>query len=143
MVLLMTKNNNKKKDENMNSTSTPLSDNPTRDLGFFAELLQQLRLVWYLLKDKDVPIYLKLIPVASLVYLIVPIDIIPDMLPGLGQLDDLGVIVLGLKMFIDMSPKDLVDYYLAELKGLNGKAPETDAYKKAHEPIVIDADDVR
>lgn len=136
-------NNNNTQENNMNSADTPLSNNPERDLGFFAELLHQIRLVWYLLKDKDVPAYLKLIPFAALVYLVVPTDIIPDFLPGLGQLDDLGVIVLGLKMFLNLSPKEIVDYYLAEMKGLNPQAPETDAYDKAHEPIILNEEDFR
>lgn len=36
----------------------------------------------------------KYLPLAALAYLIVPIDLMPDFIPLLGQLDDVGVIVV-------------------------------------------------
>ena len=46
------------------------------------------------------PIWTKLIPLGSLLYLIWPIDLLADPILGLGQLDDLAIIVLGMKAFI-------------------------------------------
>jgi uncharacterized membrane protein YkvA (DUF1232 family) len=58
---------------------------------------ENIQLTWRMLRDPRVAPYAKvLLPVLALVYLISPIDLIPDMILGLGQVDDLGVIaVLG------------------------------------------------
>ena len=85
-------------------------------LGFAGGLVKQGRLVWRLLHDGRVPGWIKLIPFAGLVYLLSPIDLVPDlMLPGLGQLDDLVVILLSLKLFVDLCPPGIVKKYLDEL----------------------------
>ena len=95
------------------SNKSPLSNN---DLGFFAELWQQAKLVGQLMLDRNVPIYLKLLPVAAIAYIISPFDFIPDVIPGLGQLDDLGILLVGAKIFIEMAPSDIVAQYLGRLK---------------------------
>jgi uncharacterized membrane protein YkvA (DUF1232 family) len=45
----------------------------------------------------------------------VSIDLVPDALLGLGQLDDLAVILLGVKAFIDLCPPEIVKEHLAEI----------------------------
>ncbi len=50
------------------------------------------RLYWQLRKDPRVPAVSKWLPWVALVYLISPIDIVPDVIPILGQLDDIGII---------------------------------------------------
>lgn len=47
-----------------------------------------------LLTDSRVPLRRKLLLGALVAYLVSPIDIIPDFIPGLGQMDDLLVVVL-------------------------------------------------
>ena len=47
----------------------------------------------------------------ALAYVIFPLDFIPDALLGLGQLDDLTIVLLGLKAFIGLSPADIVAQY--------------------------------
>ena len=80
--------------------------------------MQQARLVWRLLRDGRVSDWLKLIPVAAFVYLLSPIDLIPDlMLPGLGELDDLAVILISLKMFVELSPHSVVREHIETLLG--------------------------
>lgn len=84
-------------------------------------LLRQARLVWLLWKDSRVSSWLKLIPIAGLVYLLSPIDLIPDlMLPGLGELDDLAIILLSLKMFMNLAPPGIVREHLERLQGSRG-----------------------
>lgn len=80
--------------------------------GFFSELWQQIRLVYRLLKDPEVPIYLKALPIAAVVYLLLPFDFLPDVIPGLGQLDDLTILIVGAKMFIDLAPNQVVERHL-------------------------------
>jgi uncharacterized membrane protein YkvA (DUF1232 family) len=48
----------------------------------------------------------------ALLYLVSPIDFIPGALfPIVGQLDDIGVILLGMALFVRMCPPHLVEYY--------------------------------
>jgi uncharacterized membrane protein YkvA (DUF1232 family) len=89
--------------------------------GMLGELLERGRLVWRLLNDERVPTWLKLsIPVLVLLYFVSPIDLIPDFLLGLGQLDDLGVVLLGMALFIRLAPEVAVDEHRRAL----GMEPE-------------------
>ena len=85
------------------------------DTGFLKDLLRQLKLVWRLLRDRRVPIWIKAIPFLSLVYLLIPSDFVPDVLVGLGQLDDLAVIALGLRLFVELTPPALVREHMDDL----------------------------
>jgi uncharacterized membrane protein YkvA (DUF1232 family) len=97
--------------------STPLSDlsEPTGPAG---GLIKQVRLAWRLWNDGRVPGWIKLIPVAGLLYLLSPIDLIPDlMLPGVGEIDDVVLLLLALKAFVDLSPPGVVREHLEALTG--------------------------
>src|SRR5262245_54186690 len=67
-------------------------------------LMQQLRLATRLLREPRVPAVVKIIPGLGAAYLLSPIDFVPDFIPGLGQLDDLAVLVFALEFFIRMCP---------------------------------------
>lgn len=88
-----------------------------KDVGFLGELWQQVRLVFYLIKDREVPIYLKILPFVGILYTLFPIDIITDIVPVLGQLDDLTILVIGAKVFIEMAPPQVVARYMAQMRG--------------------------
>ena len=93
------------------------SDAPARGIGFFGQLIQQFRLSWALLLDNRVPWVLKLIPLGAIVYVISPLDLIPDVIPILGQLDDLGILMMALRLFNSMAPADVVDEHINRLRG--------------------------
>src|ERR1700737_3253345 len=52
---------------------------------------------------------------ARCAYVVLPIDLIPDFVPVLGQLDDLAVVLLGLDLFIRSAPPDIVEEHLARI----------------------------
>jgi uncharacterized membrane protein YkvA (DUF1232 family) len=83
--------------------------------GIWAEIIKNIKLIWRLLNDGRVSPWLKMIVPATLLYLLFPVDIIPDIAPGLGQLDDIAVILLGLKFFVEMCPEEIVRQHLDEL----------------------------
>jgi uncharacterized membrane protein YkvA (DUF1232 family) len=58
----------------------------------YRELRYRARLLWYVMRDPNVPAGLKASTVAALGYLICPLDAIPDTIPIAGYVDDLGVI---------------------------------------------------
>ena len=103
---------------------------PSRDLqesaGFLEGLIKQARLSWRLFKDGRVPAWVKLIPIAGLLYLLSPIDLLPDfVLPGLGEVDDLAMLLIAAKLFLDLSPPGIVREHLADIFGMpKGGEPE-------------------
>lgn len=89
----------------------------TEKVGMLMSVLNRLRLVIKLMGDQRVPGLVKMLPVAAVLYLLSPIDFIPDVAIGLGQLDDLGVLILGINSFIQMAPQHVVQELLAEIEG--------------------------
>jgi len=85
-----------------------------RTVGMLPGILREARLAWRLWRDRRVPLWVKGVPLLSLAYVIFPFDFLADPLLGLGQLDDLGVILLGLSLFISLAPNDLVARYRGE-----------------------------
>ena len=108
------------KDENMTTETTNDDNRRGRDPGFWRELWYQARLVIRLFRDPEVPIYLKVLPIATVVYAVFPFDFIPDLAIGLGQLDDLTALLVGAKVFIDLSPPHVVARHMAEMKQEDG-----------------------
>ena len=129
------------------SKKSSLSSN---QLGFFGELWQQAKLTFQLFLDPKVPIYLKALPVAAIAYLLFPFDFLPDVIPGFGQLDDITILLLGAKIFIELAPQDVVAQYLGRIQSLNDvdNLKSGQAYEKEEkleeddiiEGIIIDDD---
>lgn len=90
--------------------------NQTNDRkGLVAELFKQLSLVWKLMMDRRVPASTKfLLPLMALGYLIFPIDLIPDLAPVLGQLDDLAIVLIAMRLFVMLAPPDVVAFHRGE-----------------------------
>lgn len=67
------------------------------------------KLLFRLSRDPRVPRRNKILFGGVAVYLAVPFDIIPDWLPGIGQLDDLVLIALALDSMINNVPKEIIE----------------------------------
>ena len=78
------------------------------------------RMVWGILRDPRTPIGLKGMLAAALAYVVMPVDLIPDMIPILGQADDLTVLLLVLDLFIQNAPADVRAEHMARAR--NGTA---------------------
>jgi uncharacterized membrane protein YkvA (DUF1232 family) len=78
------------------------------------------RIVWGLLRDPRTPLPLKALLGAGLAYVVVPIDLIPDAIPILGQADDLTVLLLVLDLFIANAPRQVREEQVARAR--NGTA---------------------
>ena len=90
-----------------------------------------LRLVMKLLLDRRVPLRLKMLFPAALVYIIVPYDF--DFLGLLGRIDDLVALVLAFVLFLGMAPRDIVMEHL-------GRAPANSAESTPDRGNVIDGE---
>jgi uncharacterized membrane protein YkvA (DUF1232 family) len=115
------------------------------------------RTVWGIMRDPRTPIGLKGIMAAALAYVVFPVDLVPDVIPILGQADDLTILLLVLDMFIQNAPAEVraehaararngtadLDRDLQRLRGLMGtrfdrirdNLPELlDRYGRARDP---------
>ena len=82
------------------------------DPEYWRRLWVEIKLVGQLMKDGRVPIYTKIIPFLVAVYLLSPFDLIPDVIPIFGQMDDFGLMVVSLSAFIRLAPSEVVDEYM-------------------------------
>ncbi|RKL68201.1 hypothetical protein CR203_06860 [Salipaludibacillus neizhouensis] len=58
-----------------------------------SKLVYYSLILFYTMKDPNVPTKAKLTIAGALGYLILPVDVIPDMIPAIGFTDDLAIIV--------------------------------------------------
>lgn len=49
---------------------------------------------WRYMRDRDASIFGKLLAVFAVAYVVMPFDVIPDVMPVIGWLDDVGVVAL-------------------------------------------------
>lgn len=102
-------------------------------IGFVGNVLVQARLAWRLLRDSRVPAWVKLIPAAAVAYLVSPIDLVPDLvIPGLGQMDDLAILLLSAKALVDFSPAEVVREHLGQVRGKKLRTPSAGAGAEMH-----------
>ena len=66
------------------------------------------RLYWRLFRDRRVSILPKALLVLTLVYVVSPLDVIPDFIPGIGEMDDVVVVLSGLWLFVRLCPPEVV-----------------------------------
>lgn len=64
----------------------------------------EVLILYYALQHKLTPIYAKLPALVALLYLLSPVDIIPDVIPFAGYIDDLVVVPLLLQLSLRLLP---------------------------------------
>ena len=84
----------------------------------FLDLPWRLRakLVWRLMQHRKVPLRAKAVLPALILYLMTPIDIIPDFIPVLGYLDDVLVVLLAFWVLGRLIPPGVVSAEAAALR---------------------------
>jgi uncharacterized membrane protein YkvA (DUF1232 family) len=106
---------NIEQEENQESMDSTLTKNLS-DQGFWREMWHQIKLAWYLFKSPEVPLYLKVLPALAIIYVLIPTDLIPDVFPVIGQLDDLTALIVGAKVFIELAPQDVVNRRIRSMR---------------------------
>jgi len=97
-------NDNQKSNQGGNRAVTPRSG------GFFQDLTDRFRLISRLMVDSRVNIFLKILPIGTLVYALWPVDV-----PG--PIDDVFVIWLGTTLFVQLCPPDVVEEHMRSMNG--------------------------
>jgi uncharacterized membrane protein YkvA (DUF1232 family) len=72
------------------------------------QVVRQVRVLSLALKHPGVPWYGKLVAGCSVGYLVSPVQIIPTFIPIIGQLDDLFVLFVGMKLLRKMTPPSVL-----------------------------------
>ncbi|MFN7926594.1 MAG: YkvA family protein [Blastocatellia bacterium] len=67
-----------------------------------------LKLLYRLFKDSRVPTAEKAFLIGAIVYVISPIDLIPDVIPFIGEVDDLYLVALTILRLLNRTPADVV-----------------------------------
>lgn len=85
---------------------------PRQPLSALMQIINHIRLAWRLMRDHRAPLWAKAIPFLALGYVLWPLDLLADPILGLGQLDDLAILALGIKLFVSVCPPALVKQHL-------------------------------
>jgi len=102
---------------------------PSKGEGIFYGLASRIKLILRLLADRRINFLLKLLPIGSLVYLL-----IPDLAPG--PIDDAAVIWLGFYLFVELCPPEIVQEHLNAIK----KQIPGELKEQINEEDIIEAD---
>jgi uncharacterized membrane protein YkvA (DUF1232 family) len=71
------------------------------------ELVRLTQHVLRLVTDRRIPVTYKLIPAFAVLYVLSPIDLIPDTVPILTQIDDLAVLLIAARVFVQLADRRL------------------------------------
>jgi uncharacterized membrane protein YkvA (DUF1232 family) len=88
-----------------------------------ARLTTYLVALWKLFKHPQTPRAAKIVAISVLAYAVSPIDLIPDFIPVLGQLDDLILLPLGVALAVKLTPAPLWEARLREAEASVEKLP--------------------
>jgi uncharacterized membrane protein YkvA (DUF1232 family) len=73
------------------------------------DFVKRLKLIGRLMGDSRISAFLKILPLASLAYLISPIDFAPGAIfPVIGALDDAAILWIGSTLFVELCPTNVV-----------------------------------
>lgn len=94
--------------------------------NFLEELLLNGQVAWKLYTDPRVSMLLKIaVPVVALLYFVMPVDLLPDFIPVIGQLDEVAIALLLVRMFVALAPSDIVAEYRNKATGTGSQAGAT------------------
>jgi uncharacterized membrane protein YkvA (DUF1232 family) len=87
----------------------------------------RFRLAGRLVADEEIPLINRAILVLIVVYLALPIDLIPDFIPVLGQIDDIVILGGGLLLFTRMVERDRLEAHIQQLQREQDRIVDTEA----------------
>ncbi len=79
----------------------------------WAVLRGDVRQLWFALRHPSAPGWLKLATALIVLYVLSPIDLIPDVLPVIGVLDDLVLVPLAIRWLLKRLPPDIAQAFAA------------------------------
>ena len=80
-------------------------------MGSISQLPNFLRLLYGLITDNRVQAIDKLVVAGAIAYILLPVDVIPDFIPFLGEVDDVFLLVLALQRLIANAGRAVLQTY--------------------------------
>lgn len=99
----------------------------------------KLKLAARLLRDDRIPLLVRALLPAMVVYLSLPIDLVPDFIPVLGQLDDVLVLIVGIVLLVKLTPGQLLEEHLAAMEAEAVDATAIEAERTARPTLPPDS----
>ena len=91
--------------------------NPVDFFRVIVNLPKFIKLFYRLLKDRRVPFYLKFVLILALIYVISPIDFIPDwIIPIVGYADDIVILIAALRYFLKNCPPEIIREHVERIE---------------------------
>jgi uncharacterized membrane protein YkvA (DUF1232 family) len=95
-----------------------------RGIEVLRHLPHFVRLYWRLFRDRRVSIWPKALLVVGVLYVLSPLDLIPDVVPVIGEVDDLVVLIILCRLFVYLCPPEVVRDHVRRI-GAEGRATGT------------------
>lgn len=92
-------------------------------IRYFPLILPAIRLAWGLFLDRRVGVMIKLLPILAIIYVLSPLDLLPDIIPVVGWVDDLIVAGGLLLLFFILAPRDVVLERLRKARNADREEP--------------------
>jgi uncharacterized membrane protein YkvA (DUF1232 family) len=78
-------------------------------VGLIKRAPHYLRLLLGMVGDRRVSLFDRILVVASVVYVVFPLDLVPDFIPVLGQVDDLVLVITTVSRLFDRAPREVIE----------------------------------
>jgi uncharacterized membrane protein YkvA (DUF1232 family) len=88
-------------------------------------LRRKFRLALALVREPRIPLLVRAVPPALVLYLAMPLDVIPDFIPVIGHLDDVLVLLLGVALLLRFTPRAVLEEHVARLEAEAGPSPRS------------------
>ncbi len=84
-------------------------------------LKKEILILFFGLRDRRTTLLAKLPAILSIIYLLSPIDLIPDFIPFFGYIDDIVIVPLLLNVAIKLLPADVREESIVKANGHQAK----------------------
>lgn len=88
--------------------------------GLWMRFKKEILLVWAMLRNPAAPLSAKIVALLAGVYMVAPIDLVPDFIPILGWMDDGLMVYFLIKLAFKLLPKELYESLKAKVENRYG-----------------------